>query len=98
MRVLAVPHVHVLGTDRPEDHNGIITFTVDGVHPHDISEIMAYDGVNIRAGHHCAQPLLAHLGLNATARASFAFYNTDEDVDRFLESLSTLRERMGYGK
>ena len=74
------------------------TFTVDGVHPHDISEIMASDGVNIRAGHHCAQPLLAHLGLNATARASFAFYNTDEDVDRFLESLSTLRERMGYGK
>ena len=97
-RVLAVPHVHVLGTDRPEDHNGIITFTVDGVHPHDISEIMASDGVNIRAGHHCAQPLLAHLGLNATARASFAFYNTDEDVDRFIESLSTLRERMGYGK
>ena len=97
-RVLAVPHVHVLGTDRPEDHNGIITFTVDGVHPHDISEIMASDGVNIRAGHHCAQPLLAYLGLNATARASFAFYNTDEDVDRFIESLSTLRERMGYGK
>ena len=97
-RVLAVPHVHVLGTDKPEDHNGIITFTVDGVHPHDISEIMASDGVNIRAGHHCAQPLLAHLGLNATARASFAFYNTDEDVDRFIESLSTLRERMGYGK
>ena len=95
---LAVPHVHVLGTDKPEDHNGIITFTVDGVHPHDISEIMASDGVNIRAGHHCAQPLLAHLGLNATARASFAFYNTDEDVDRFIESLSTLRERMGYGK
>ena len=97
-RVLAVPHVHVLGTDKPEDHNGIITFTVDGVHPHDISEIMASDGVNIRAGHHCAQPLLTHLGLNATARASFAFYNTDEDVDRFIESLSTLRERMGYGK
>ena len=54
--------------------------------------------MNIRAGHHCAQPLLTHLGLNATARASFAFYNTDEDVDRFIESLSTLRERMGYGK
>ena len=97
-RALAVPHVHVLGTDKPEDHNGIITFTVDGVHPHDISEIMASDGVNIRAGHHCAQPLLTHLGLNATARASFAFYNTDEDVNRFIESLSTLRERMGYGK
>ena len=61
-----MPHVHVLGTDKLEDHNGIITFTVDGVHPHDISEIMASDGVNIRAGHHCAQPLLTHLGLNAT--------------------------------
>ena len=59
---------------------------------------MSSDGVNIRAGHHCAHPLLAHLVLNATARASFAFYNTDEDVDRFIESLSTLRERMGYGK
>ena len=96
--IRGIPSVHVLGSENPEEHCGIITFTVDGVHPHDISEIMASDGVNIRAGHHCAQPLLAHLGLNATARASFAFYNTDEDVDRFLESLSTLRERMGYGK
>ena len=94
----AIPHVHVLGSQREDNHTGIVSFTVDQVHPHDISEIMASDGVNIRAGHHCAQPLLAHLGLNATARASFAFYNTDEDVDRFLESLSTLRERMGYGK
>ena len=93
-----MPHMHVLGTDRPEDHNGIITFTVDGVHPHDISEIMASDGVNIRAGHHCAQPLLTHLGLHATPLRQSCVYNTDEDVDRLLESLSTLRERMGYGK
>ena len=93
-----IPCVHVLGSENPEEHCGIITFTVDGVHPHDISEILAGDGVAIRAGHHCAQPLHAYLGRPSTARASLAFYNTEADVDRMLESISTLRERMGYGK
>ena len=92
-----MPHIHVIGSDRPEEHNGIVTFTVEGVHPHDVSEILACDGVDVRAGHHCAQPLLQHLGLSATVRASFAFYNTEEEVDRLLQSLSTIRERMGYG-
>ena len=92
-----MPHIHVIGSDRPEEHNGIITFTVEGVHPHDVSEILACDGVDVRAGHHCAQPLLQHLGYSATVRASFAFYNTEEEVDRLLQSLSTIRERMGYG-
>ena len=72
-----MPHVHVLGSEKPEEHCGIITFTVDGVHPHDISEILASDGVAIRAGHHCAQPLLAYLKHPSTARASLAFYNTE---------------------
>ena len=53
--------------------------------------------MDVRAGHHCAQPLLQHLGYSATVRASFAFYNTEEEVDRLLQSLSTIRERMGYG-
>ena len=92
-----MPHIHVLGSDRAEEHNGIVTFTVEGVHPHDVSEILACDGVDVRAGHHCAQPLLQHLGYSATVRASFAFYNTDNEVDRLLQSLSTIRERMGYG-
>ena len=92
-----MPHIHVIGSDRPEEHNGIVTFTVEGVHPHDVSEILACDGVDVRAGHHCAQPLLQHLGCSATVRASFAFYNTEEEVDRLLQSLSTIRERMGYG-
>lgn len=96
--IQAMPWVHVLGSSKAEEHSGIITFTVDGVHPHDISEILASDGVAIRAGHHCAQPLLKYLGHPSTARASLAFYNTEEDVDRLLASLSTLRERMGYGK
>lgn len=93
-----IPSVHVLGSEKPEEHCGILAFTVDGVHPHDISEILASDGVAIRAGHHCAQPLLAHLGHPSTARASLAFYNTEAEIDRLLNSLSTLRERMGYGK
>lgn len=92
-----MPHIHVIGSDRPEEHNGIVTFTVEGVHPHDVSEILACDGVDVRAGHHCAQPLLQYLGYSATVRASFAFYNTEEEVDRLLQSLSTIRERMGYG-
>ena len=93
-----MPHVHVLGSEKPEEHCGIITFTVDGVHPHDISEILASDGVAIRAGHHCAQPLLAYLKHPSTARASLAFYNKESEVERLLDSISTLRERMGYGK
>ena len=93
-----IPCVHVLGSEKPEEHCGIVTFTVDGVHPHDISEILASDGVAIRAGHHCAQPLHAYLGRPSTARASLAFYNTEADIDRLLDSISTLRERMGYGK
>ena len=94
----AIDHVHILGSLRWQEHNGILTFTLDGVHPHDISEILASDGVNVRAGHHCAQPLLTHLGVNATVRASLAFYNTTEEIDRLVASLASVRERMGYGK
>lgn len=93
-----MPFIHVLGSGSPEEHSGIVTFTVDGVHPHDVSEILAADGVCIRAGHHCAQPLLKHLGYSSTVRASCAFYNTPDEVNRLLDSLKTIRERMGYGK
>ena len=94
----SMPYVHVLGSDKPEEHTDIITFVVDGVHPHDVSEILASSDVAVRAGHHCAQPLLEFLGYRSTVRASFAFYNTESDVDRLLNSLSSIRERMGYGK
>lgn len=90
--------VHIIGGKTAEEHKGILTFTVEGVHPHDIAAILDADGVNIRAGNHCAQPLLDHLCTGATARASLAFYNTQEDVQRFIKSLSTIRERMGYGR
>ena len=94
----AVPHLRMIGSDRAEEHHGIFTFTLDGVHPHDIAEILSADGVCIRAGHHCAQPLMQHLGLNSTARASLMFYNTEEEIDRLAESLRSVRRRMGYAE
>ena len=93
-----IPHVNIIGSENADEHTGIVTFTIDNVHPHDISEILAADGIAVRAGHHCAQPLLTHLGLNSTARASFAFYNTEDEVAKFTDSVATIRERMGYGE
>lgn len=95
-KIREVPHITVLGSDKAEEHHGIITFKVDGVHPHDIAAMMDEDGVCVRAGHHCAQPLLKFLGVPNTTRCSLGFYNTEKEIDRFIESLSTLRTRMGY--
>ena len=92
------PGVQIIGSPNWEEHHGIISFAVQDVHPHDVASILDEDGVAIRAGHHCAQPLLAHLGIRSCARASFAFYNTKEDIDRFLASLSQVRRKMGYGE
>ncbi len=93
--IAQIPGVQVLGSDDPKNHTGIVNFLVDGVHPHDVAEILESDGVNVRSGHHCAQPLLAHLGCRASTRASFMFYNTEDEVDRLVSSLKTLRGRMG---
>ena len=92
----AIPGVHILGSQDPDRHCGILSFTVDGVHPHDIASILDAAHVDVRAGHHCAQPLLQHLGVRSCARASLAFYNTPEDVDRFLAALRGVRKEMGY--
>ena len=91
-----IPFVKILGSPDPERHNAIVTFTVEGVHPHDIAAIMDEDHICVRAGHHCAQPLMNFLGVSSSARASFAFYNTKEEIDRFLVCLGSLRRRMGY--
>jgi cysteine desulfurase / selenocysteine lyase len=69
----------------------VLTFSLNGVHPHDIAQILDRQGVAIRAGHHCAQPLMTHLGVSATARASFGLYNTAEEVDAFVAALSKAR-------
>ncbi|HPZ00548.1 MAG TPA: aminotransferase class V-fold PLP-dependent enzyme, partial [Clostridiales bacterium] len=91
-----IPHVTILGAEDPADHHGIMTFKVDGVHPHDVSAIFADQQIAVRAGHHCAQPLHIHLGIPSTTRASLMFYNTEEEVDRFLYVLSHIRGAMGY--
>lgn len=93
-----IPGIQIIGSPSWKEHHGIISFAVQDVHPHDVASILDEDGVAIRAGHHCAQPLLAHLGIRSCARASFAFYNTKEDIDRFLASLSQVRRKMGYGE
>ena len=90
-----VPHVHIFGSPDPARHNGIVTFTIDDVHPHDISSVLNEDRVCIRAGHHCAQVLMQFLNVNSTARASLYFYNTEEEVDRFLAALAGVRSVMG---
>lgn len=91
-----IPHVHVLGSDKAEEHHGILTFTIDDIHPHDIAAMFAAENICIRAGHHCAQPLHILLGIPSTVRASLAFYNTEEEIEKFISVLKTLRSQMGY--
>ncbi len=92
-----MPYIKIYGSKDYTKHCGIVTFTMDGVHPHDISSVLNDDHVCVRAGHHCAQPLMQFIGAGSTARASLYFYNTEEEVERFLEKLSGVREVMGYG-
>ena len=91
-----MPHIKIIGGENAEDHHGIIAFQVEGVHPHDVSQIFADSDIAVRAGHHCAQPLHKHLGIMSSTRMSVAFYNTEEEIDRFIEVLSGIRSRMGY--
>lgn len=95
-KMAAYPHVHIIGSKDPKEHHGIITFTIDGVHPHDCAAIFDEHGVAIRAGHHCAQPLLKYLGTASTVRASMAFYNDKSDIDAFYDALVSIRKEMGY--
>lgn len=92
-----IPEIHVLGVKEARKHHGILSFTVDGVHPHDVASILDADKIAVRAGHHCAQPLLQYLKKPSVTRASLAFYNTEEEILRFAESLKQIRRKMGYG-
>jgi cysteine desulfurase/selenocysteine lyase len=89
----ALPRVRVVGTAR--EKVGVVSFVVDGVHPHDVGTILDGHGVAVRAGHHCAQPLMDRLGVPATTRASLAFYNTREEIDRLVEGLGSVLEVFG---
>lgn len=78
------------------ERSGVVSFTLDDVHPHDLATILDGEGVCIRAGHHCAQPLMRRLNLTATARASFYVYNDEEDVDALLAGIMKARDIFGY--
>lgn len=89
-------YVRILGSKDPKKHSGIINFILEGVHPHDVSTILDSKGIAVRAGHHCAQPLLQHLKINSTTRASLSFYNTKEEIDALAAALLDIRKEMGY--
>jgi cysteine desulfurase/selenocysteine lyase len=91
-RLGEVPGLRLFGPPAGEDRAGIISFELEGVHAHDVSEILDRHGVAVRAGHHCAQVLMQRLGVSATTRASFAVYNTREEVDRLIEALADARK------
>ncbi len=87
-----IPYVELYGCDSRRDNKiGIVTFNIKEVHPHDVATILDAEGVAIRAGHHCAQPLMKYLGQNSTCRASFYFYNTIDDVDRLIDAIKKVR-------
>jgi cysteine desulfurase/selenocysteine lyase len=91
--VAMVSGVRVVGN--PKERVGVFSFVVDGVHPHDVSAVLDDEGIAVRAGHHCAQPLMERYGVPATVRASFAFYNTMEEVDRLCGGLERVRKVFG---
>jgi cysteine desulfurase/selenocysteine lyase len=95
-RLAEVPGLTVYGPQTAGPHRGCaISFAIEGVHPHDVAEILARDNICIRAGHHCAQPLMRRLGVPATTRASFAAHNSTADIDKLVESLGTVRSIFG---
>lgn len=91
-----IPYVKIVGPKDMIERTSVISFEIDGVHPHDVSTILDNYGVAVRAGHHCAQPLMRHLGINSTSRVSFYFYNSKEEVDVFIDSLKKVRKWLGY--
>jgi cysteine desulfurase/selenocysteine lyase len=94
-KMRALPDVTIYGPEDPRERSGAISFGLGDAHPHDIATILDSEGVAIRAGHHCAQLVMRHLGLSATTRASFALYNTPDDVDRLVDGLRVVQGIFG---
>ncbi|MDZ4199058.1 MAG: aminotransferase class V-fold PLP-dependent enzyme, partial [Kiritimatiellia bacterium] len=94
-RLRETPGVRVFG-DAPR-RTGAVSFEVDGIHPHDIAQVLDREGIAIRAGHLCAQPLMRRLGVPAVTRASVYFYNTEEDLDRLAAGIRSAQRRFGRG-
>jgi cysteine desulfurase/selenocysteine lyase len=89
-RLAACPGVRLIGT--APHKSAVVSFVMDGVHPHDVGTILDRSGIAVRTGHHCAQPVMDRFDVPATTRASFGVYNTEEEVDRLLEGVAYVRE------
>ena len=94
-RLAAIDGLQIYGPS-PAERSGVLSFTMADVHPHDLATILDGEGVCIRAGHHCAQPLMRRLGVVATARASFYVYNDESDIDALVAGIIKAREIFGY--
>jgi cysteine desulfurase/selenocysteine lyase len=92
-QVSAIPGVHLVGTAR--EKAGVLSFVMEGIHPHDIGTILDQEGIAIRTGHHCAQPVMERFGIDATARASFGLYNTKEEIDALVKGIQKVKEVFG---
>jgi cysteine desulfurase/selenocysteine lyase len=92
-KLLEIPGLKIIGTAK--EKASVISFVLDGIHPHDIGTILDYEGVAIRTGHHCAQPVMQRYGIPATARASFAFYNTKDEIDVLVKAIYKVKEVLG---
>jgi cysteine desulfurase/selenocysteine lyase len=90
-RLAEVPGITLHGPLQAEDRGALVSFVLDGAHPHDVGEILGREGVCVRTGHHCAQPLMRRLGASATTRASYSTFSTTADTDRLIEGLGEVR-------
>jgi cysteine desulfurase/selenocysteine lyase len=88
------PGLKVHGPAAAEDRGAVVSFELEGAHPHDIGEILGREGVCVRTGHHCAQPLMRRLGIGSSARASFAVHSSFDDIDRLIAGLESVRQVM----
>jgi len=86
-----IPGIDIHGPADPGERGALVSFSLEGAHPHDVGEILGRDAVCVRAGHHCAQPLMRRLGVSATTRASFAVHNSSADVEALIAGLHTVR-------
>jgi len=91
-KLLKIDGVEVYGPHDIKKHNGVVAFNIKGLHPHDVATALDMEGVAVRAGHHCAQPLMKYLGVVATVRASFYLYNTEADADKLLQAIAETKE------
>lgn len=96
-KLLQIDGLTVYGPKEPDKHTGVISFNLDGIHPHDVATALDMEGVAVRAGHHCAQPLMKYLKIPATVRASFYFYNTKADADQLIEAILATKEFFKHG-